>query len=45
MFLAGLKFALGLMTGVVAVFGIVVAFIVVTEWVMDGKSADATTKE
>jgi hypothetical protein len=37
MFLAGLKFALGLMTGVFAVFGIVVAFIVVTEWVMDGR--------
>jgi hypothetical protein len=33
MFLAGLKFALGLMTGVGAVFGIIVVLIVVTEWV------------
>jgi hypothetical protein len=32
MFLAGLKFALGLMTGVFAVFGILVVLIVVTEW-------------
>jgi hypothetical protein len=32
MFLEGLKFALGLVTGVLAVFGIVVVLIVVTAW-------------
>ena len=31
-FLAGLKFALGLITGLAAVFGIVVGIIVVAEW-------------
>jgi hypothetical protein len=33
MFLEGLKFAVGLMTGVFAVYGIAVVLIVVTEWV------------
>jgi hypothetical protein len=34
MFLAGLKFAMGLMTGTIVVLGMIVGLMVVTEWVI-----------
>jgi heme/copper-type cytochrome/quinol oxidase subunit 2 len=44
MFLAGLKFAVGLMTGVLAVFGIVVGLMVVTEWVIGRRKKQRCSK-
>ena len=44
MFMAGLKFAAGLMTGVLAVFGIVVGLMVVTEWVIGWRKKHRRSK-
>jgi hypothetical protein len=44
MFLAGLKFAVGLMTGVLAVFEIVVGLMVVTEWVIGWRKKHRRSK-
>jgi hypothetical protein len=35
MFLSGLKFVLGLMTGTIAVLGMIVGLMIVGEWVID----------
>jgi len=44
MFLAELKFAVGLMTGVLAVFEIVVGLMVVTEWVIGWRKKHRRSK-